>query len=407
METSLVVRFDYEELLFYAACVSNCWCVCLCVCVFAEGRVCRRGGGGMRVGSSWRWQLSRAMRLALRCCQLCPPKRRCRGGRSSGLLELWSYSKLLLKSLYFNSLSNSDTFLDCVFEPVYWIVDNVTRWFGVVFVSLVILLTTSVVVIVYLFVLPMILSTYIVPWVIWHICCGHWLLIMVVFHYYKAITTSPGHPPKDNFHMPSVSVCKKCINPKPARTHHCSICNTCVLKMDHHCPWLNNCVGHFNHRYFFSFCVYMTLGCIYCSISSKDMFLEAYNAVESYYQTPPPPYTSTEMTAHKSIIFLWVLTSSVAVALGGLTLWHAALISRGETSVERHINRRETKRLKELGKVFKNPYHHGRMGNWKLLLGVEKTSHWFTRVLLPSSHVPKGDGIMWDCTFSRRHPMAI
>ncbi|XP_019108877.2 palmitoyltransferase ZDHHC16B [Larimichthys crocea] len=367
----------------------------------------------MRMGSSWRWQLSRAMRLALRWCRLCRPQRG--GGRGGGsklwisgkFLELWSYSKLLLKSLYFNSLSNSDTLLDCAFEPVYWIVDNVTRWFGVVFVSLVILLTTSVVVIVYLFVLPTILGTYPVYWIIWHLCCGHWLLVMVVFHYYKATTTSPGHPPKDKVHIPSVSICKKCITPKPPRTHHCSICNTCVLKMDHHCPWLNNCVGHFNHRYFFSFCAYMTLGCIYCSISSRDLFLDAYGAIERYYQTPSPPEDLSETTSHKSILFLWVLTSSVAVALGGLTLWHIILISRGETSVERHINRKETRRLREKGKAFRNPYHHGRMNNWKLLFGVEKRSHWFTRVLLPSSHLPKEDGIIWDCNFNRTDPMAI
>ncbi|XP_061611935.1 palmitoyltransferase ZDHHC16B isoform X1 [Phyllopteryx taeniolatus] len=414
MATSLVVQLHYEELLFFTAPVFLTVCVYVCVCL--EDRVCGRGGGGggggMRVGSSWRRHLSRAMRPALRWCRPCRPKTggRGRGGQpqpSGGLRELWSYSKLLLKSLYFNSLTNSDTLLDCAFEPVYWIVDNVTRWFGVVFVTLVILLTTSVVVIVYLYVLPTIFGTYAAPWIIWHLCCGHWLLVMLVFHYYKATTTSPGHPPKDNIHIPSVSICKKCINPKPARTHHCSICNTCVLKMDHHCPWLNNCVGHFNHRYFFSFCLYMTLGCIYCSVSSRDMFLEAYNAVESYYQTPPPPYTSTETTAHKSIIFLWVLTSSVAVALGGLTLWHAALISQGETSVERHINRKERKRLKEQGKVFKNPYHHRKMDNWKRLLGVETRNHWLTRVLLPSSHLPKGDGIMWDYSFTRKDPMAI
>ena len=119
------IKLRHDELLFLAACVCNFWCVCLCVCV------CVEGGRGMR--SSWRWQFSRAMRLLLRWFRLCP--RRGVGGASKPkrkLQELWSYFKLLLKSLYFNSLSNSDTLLDCVFEPVYWIVDHVTRWFGVV-----------------------------------------------------------------------------------------------------------------------------------------------------------------------------------------------------------------------------------------------------------------------------------
>ena len=63
-----------------------------------------------------------------------------------------------------------------------------------------------------------------------------------------------------------VSVCKKCINPKPPRTHHCSVCNRCVLKMDHHCPWLNNCVGHRNHRHFFLYMVYTVAGCLYIMV---------------------------------------------------------------------------------------------------------------------------------------------
>lgn len=51
------------------------------------------------------------------------------------------------------------------------------------------------------------------------------------------------------------------------------------------------------------------------------------------------------------VIAVFPPCSSVAVALGGLTLWHAILITLGETSVERHINKKEIRRLKEKGKV--------------------------------------------------------
>ncbi|KAG9346129.1 hypothetical protein JZ751_007947 [Albula glossodonta] len=147
----------------------------------------------MRSGS---WFFLRAMRLLLRWLRPCTKQGRSKPSKRLG--EMWRYSRLLLRSLYFNELTNSDVVLDSVFEPVYWLVDNLTRWFGVV----------------------------------------------------KCDT-------------PSVSICKKC-----------------VLKMDHHCPWLNNCVGHFNHRYFFSFCLFMTMGCIYCSVSARDMFVDAYSAIE-------------------------------------------------------------------------------------------------------------------------------
>ncbi|KAM9188112.1 palmitoyltransferase ZDHHC16 isoform 2-T3 [Mergus octosetaceus] len=291
--------------------------------------------------------LAAVMRLLLKCLRL---GRRRRLGllRQGG--QLWHYGRLCLRSLLYNSFTNSDVVLDSLFEPVYWLVDHVTRWFGVVFVALVIGLTSSIVAIVYICLLPLILQTYTPAWICWHLTYGHWNLIMIVFHYYKAITTSPGHPPQAKNDVTGVSICRKCIAPKPARTHHCSICNRCVLKMDHHCPWLNNCVGHYNHRYFFSFCLFMTMGCIYCSISAWDMFRDAYAAIETYYQTPPPTFSFRQRAFHKSVVYLWVLCSSVALALGALTLWHAALITRGETSIERHINKKERQRLQKKGK---------------------------------------------------------
>ena len=48
------------------------------------------------------------------------------------------------------------------------------------------------------------------------------------------------------------------LNCRP-RTHHCSICERCVLKMDHHCPWTLNCIGAHNHAHFLRFLFYTVL----------------------------------------------------------------------------------------------------------------------------------------------------
>ncbi|XP_062257299.1 palmitoyltransferase ZDHHC16A isoform X1 [Platichthys flesus] len=381
-----------------------------------------------------RWCPSSVLHL-LRCVWSRFCTRRGKSRLPLWIRESWAYILLLVQSLCFNSLTDSDVVFDSVFEPVFWTVDYVTRWFGKVFVCLVVVLTSSILAIVYLILLPMVIDTYSTAWIVWHLTYGHWNLVMIVFHYYKSAKTPPGCPPTVKNDSPFVAVCKKCIMPKPARTHHCGICNRCILKMDHHCPWLNNCVGHFNHRYFFSFCLVMAMGCVYCSISGRYLFLDAYNAIErfkhldmekhgipvtgmgpligllppgqTHYQTPAPHYTFKEKFINKCIIYMWVLTSTTAVFLGALTFWHAVLISRGETSIEKHINSKETKRLAKRGRVYKNPFNYGRLNNWKVFLGVEKRSHWVTRVLLPSGHLPLCDGLTWDSLPFKKDMMPV
>ena len=60
--------------------------------------------------------------------------------------------------------------------------------------------------------------------------------------------------------------CLKCQCVKPPRSHHCSKCGRCVLRMDHHCRWVDNCVGQRNLRIFLIFIFYLTAQCLYTLI---------------------------------------------------------------------------------------------------------------------------------------------
>lgn len=55
-----------------------------------------------------------------------------------------------------------------------------------------------------------------------------------------------------------VRFCYTCLNDRPPRSKHCSICGCCIRRMDHHCPFVGNCVGERNHINFFLFLLCMT-----------------------------------------------------------------------------------------------------------------------------------------------------
>ncbi len=72
------------------------------------------------------------------------------------------------------------------------------------------------------------------------------IIILMSFNYYMACTTNSTVNTLEQIENVALNsqgfpkTCKKCLKYKPKRTHHCSVCKTCILKMDHHCPWLNN-----------------------------------------------------------------------------------------------------------------------------------------------------------------------
>lgn len=344
---------------------------------------------------------------------------------------------MMMFTLCYNQFTSWNTAMDTAMEPMFWMVDHATKYMGPIMVTMVVLLTTMVVTVFYICVFPHIMYQTEMFWVAVHFVIAHWLLINIVFNYVMAAFSCPGLTPES---VPQVvSICKKCITPKPPRTHHCSICKHCILKMDHHCPWLNNCVGFYNHRYFFLFCCYMWMGTVYVTFAGHDVFKQhffgkqelivpafffplnmAYNKIfgeQPQTSTPKPgedggPESKeaaaaaiaaySDMMFHNAIVFQFILCAGVSVALGLLTLWHIRLISRGETSVEGHINARERKRYKKKGLLYTNPYDFGFRGNWRRFFGLNKERSFWRHVLLPSRHHPVGDGLTWE-TASFKH----
>ena len=324
--------------------------------------------------------------------------------------SLWSRLSLLrisVYSLFYNDHVDSGYVIDTLMEPMFWFVDNFTKSLGPIFVVLVIAT---------LFIYVSI--AWIVGFPFWYerskivlilgIFIGNWILVNASFNYYMALTTPPGSPPERSVIEAAVSICKKCISPKPARAHHCSVCNRCILKMDHHCPWLNACVGHFNHRYFFLFCCYVWLGTIFIGLFGIWVAYEEYFGDDRFYKNDTstaainstieengqPIRTWWQSFRHGCIVFELLATAGIFMAIGALTSWHIKLITDGETCVETYINQKERKRLTKLGYHFVNPYDFGPLNNWRNFLGFNQGKTWI-HILLPSVSPPIGDGLTW------------
>nr|ACO12222.1 Probable palmitoyltransferase ZDHHC16 [Lepeophtheirus salmonis] len=301
-------------------------------------------------------------------------------------------AKITFLSLFYNHFLSPSYVFDVLMEPILWIVDHFTKALGPIFVIALILLNISVIFVAYRVGLPFYWKRS-PPFAIFLVILGQYFKFNVMFYYYKAYTTPPGAPPLD-FPPPNIaSICKKCVYPKPPRTHHCSVCNVCVLEMDHHCPWLNSYVGHYNHRYFFLYMVFTVLGCIFIMIFGVELlYLQVFHESGSK--------TQFRLLSDRTLIFYaCFMTVGTTLILGALIFWHGRLISKGETSIEAHINRSETLRLAKDGMKYVNPYDFGIWNNWCLFLGIIDGRGW-SDVLFPSIYPPRGNGLTWDTVYS-------
>jgi palmitoyltransferase len=155
---------------------------------------------------------------------------------------------------------------------------------------------------------------------------GSLIAVLILTDLTKSNLTSPGystdlHQPEQIFQM-----CEKCSYFKPLRSHHCSICNKCILDMDHHCIWINNCVGLKNKAPFYRFILWCILAGLYLTLTLG----------KSFFQISIPSWDTIDLSPFSRglIKFLFPLGLSVFVVVGTLMGFQSYLLLKNLTTLE-------------------------------------------------------------------------
>ncbi|CAG0897324.1 unnamed protein product [Cyprideis torosa] len=153
----------------------------------------------------------------------------------------------------------------------------------------------------------------------------------------------------------NIRVCYHCRWLKPDRTHHCSACGVCSLKLDHHCGFLGVCVGFYNYKYFVLFMPYTLLFVVYSVLTSLPYWF-----LRPPFQKPVDPY-NTVIFAQIICAYYIGLTFGVLVTAFGFA--HVLLINRNKTTLE------DMRDPRFIWGRSNNAYNLGCIQNWKQVFG--------------------------------------
>jgi hypothetical protein len=235
--------------------------------------------------------------------------------------------------------------------PCFWCIKAV-KWIPVLFIVVIIIWSY------YAYVIQLCLETVkSTPRKIVYLIFYHIFFVMLCWSYWQTIFTEIGRVPikykiddadfrtltitesaeaqrqileNVSRHLPNTNInvqgfprfCDKCKVIKPDRTHHCSVCGECVLKMDHHCPWINNCVSFTNYKFFLLFLGYALFYCIYVSLTSLPYFIDFWRG------------SLKEGMGRFHILFLFFVAIMFGVSLVSLFCYHCYLVSENRTTLE-------------------------------------------------------------------------
>jgi hypothetical protein len=223
---------------------------------------------------------------------------------------------------------------------------------------------------------------------------------LLCYSYYLAIVSNPGYdvgtriyPPPQHGGVQQVNIqqenvlvdpiseyymmkyCKNCeVLRNNIRTHHCSVCKKCVIKMDHHCPFVYNCVGFKNQKFFILFLFYATVSLFY--------FLTCM-AIKFYYKLTIVVPTRPSFRTYDIILFIihGIITTPVTIAILILLLDQLRNLKTNLTIIERYKQSSLKIVSKDYGINDWRWFHdYGFKNNFKEIMG-DKYYEWFIPVL--------------------------
>jgi hypothetical protein len=173
--------------------------------------------------------------------------------------------------------------------------------------------------------------------------------------------------------------CRKCCQMKPDRSHHCSVCGVCILRMDHHCVFVATCVGFLNHKFFLLFVVYAFFGCTFVAVVGFPAFIHAIGEGRGDAPVEISPVSSAVLVVG------YILMAAFSLALSVFVMFHAYLVARGRSTIELYdvIDPVRAARIAR--------YDLGMRENMRLVFGNSKW-HW----PLPTRFGIEGDGLSYN-----------
>ena len=171
----------------------------------------------------------------------------------------------------------------------------------------------------------------------------------------------------------------------PPRAFHCSFCGKCMLKRVHHCFLTGSCIGFYNHRHFVTFCLWSSIGSVYCmylqlSFLNMDLPLNTTNFI-----TYIPPVTLHQLImgnitiGQACVVAHFFVCAPVFLVALFFFFWHLLFVFEGVTKYEAYHNQFAYKRskLENINSVF------GSLLYIPLL------------IIFPFKLPQSGDGIQW------------